>query len=93
MSPVDVFFAAAILGGWVIAPVALFAAVGAAIWAGRRARRLAHAARQWRRDTRPEPDSSHPPTPALIDQQPGMNLDLADECELIWNASQKEGQQ
>ena len=26
------------------------------------------------------------PTPARIDQQPGINLALADECELIWAA-------
>lgn len=92
MSLVDVFFAAAILGGWLIAPVALFTAAWAAIWASRWVRHIAHAARQWKRDTQHQPHSSQPQTPARIDDQPGMNLALADECELMWAASQKEGQ-
>lgn len=91
MSLVDVFFAAAILGAWLIGPVALFAAIGAAIWAGRWVKRIARVARQWKRDTQHQPHRNQPQTPARIDDRPGMNLALADECELIWSASQKEG--
>lgn len=58
MSSVDLFFAAAILGAWVIGPAALLIAGWAITWAGRWVWRIAVAAVQWRRDTRTEPTGS-----------------------------------
>jgi hypothetical protein len=58
MTLVDIFFAAAAFGGWLIAAGALLAAGCAVIWAGRWIWRIAVAAGQWLRDTRQQPDTT-----------------------------------
>jgi hypothetical protein len=58
VSLVDVFFAAAVLGAWVIGPAALFTAGWAAVWAGRWVWRIGRAAVQWKRDVQTDPDGS-----------------------------------
>jgi len=48
---------------------------------------------QQQRQQRIEDIETRAAVPAAPDNQPGINLDYRDECERLWKASQKEGQQ